>query len=240
MQRFNFDDGLSKVMSGKRKNKGRGHSIYSNQHHNNNQTGYPLESDTESLTYSASSSQAGESTDSSSFDYGGNASGNGIGNSHGACGDGGGGNGGVSNYHRQNSGVDSLGYSDDDHDYDAECYQTYGHGGHGGHGATITGQPSDSYANDRRVYTKSPSPKSITHQKSPVSAADFHATHNHHHHHHSSGGSSTNTGSNGSSGTPSTPPPRHSGRKMTAQETEVWYQKWWMCGFTDALNLNQH
>lgn len=237
MQRFNFDDGLSKVMSGKRKNKGRGHSNYSH-HHHNNQTGYPIESDAESLTYSASSSQAGESTDSSSFDYGGIVTGHGNGNgtSHG------GGGGGVSNYNRQNSGVDSLGYSDDDNDYDAECYQTYAHG------ATITGQPSDSYANDRRVYTKtSPSPKSITHQKSPVSTAgDFHATHNHntshhnHHNHHSSGGSSINNGSNGSCGTPSTPPPRHSSRKMTAQETEVWYQKWWMCGFTDALNLNQH
>ena len=37
--------------------------------------------------------------------------------------------------------------------------------------------------------------------------------------------------------TPSTPPPRHV-KKMSADESEVWYQKWWMCGFTDALNLN--
>lgn len=37
--------------------------------------------------------------------------------------------------------------------------------------------------------------------------------------------------------TPSTPPPRHV-KKMSSDESEVWYQKWWMCGFTDALNLN--
>eukprot|EP00557_Chaetoceros_sp_GSL56_P014475 CAMPEP_0176484992 /NCGR_PEP_ID=MMETSP0200_2-20121128/4806_1 /TAXON_ID=947934 /ORGANISM="Chaetoceros sp., Strain GSL56" /LENGTH=277 /DNA_ID=CAMNT_0017881615 /DNA_START=841 /DNA_END=1674 /DNA_ORIENTATION=- len=37
--------------------------------------------------------------------------------------------------------------------------------------------------------------------------------------------------------TPSTPPPRHV-KKMSSDENEVWYQKWWMCGFADALNLN--
>jgi len=42
--------------------------------------------------------------------------------------------------------------------------------------------------------------------------------------------------------TPSTPPPRHV-KRMSAEDhdgvVEVWYQKWWMCGFTDALNLNR-
>lgn len=43
-----------------------------------------------------------------------------------------------------------------------------------------------------------------------------------------------------SSHTPSSPtPPRHAKKKMTNEEaTEMWYAKWWMCGFTDALNLN--
>lgn len=204
MPRFNFDDGLSKVTN-KRKSKSNPHHIPLSTGAGVG-TGYPSEvSDADSMTYSASSSQAGESTDSSSFDYGGfqylekeqqRLRNNGM----------------VGNYNRQNSGVDSLGYSDDD--FDGEPYQNYG--------TTIAGQPSDSYENDRRFYPKtSPSPKSITHQKSPVSiAGDFHS-------------------SSGSTGTPNTPPPRHSSRKMTAQETEVWYQKWWMCGFTDALNLNQ-
>jgi hypothetical protein len=38
----------------------------------------------------------------------------------------------------------------------------------------------------------------------------------------------------------STTPPRHV-KRMLAQDydgVEVWYQKWWMCGFTDALDLN--
>lgn len=51
--------------------------------------------------------------------------------------------------------------------------------------------------------------------------------------------SSTRSGTPTAS-TPSTPPPRH-GKRMSAEEhdgVEVWYQKWWMCGFTDALNLN--
>ncbi len=42
----------------------------------------------------------------------------------------------------------------------------------------------------------------------------------------------------GSNGTLNTPPPRHSSKKSLSHDTEVWYQKWWMCGFTDALNLN--
>lgn len=33
------------------------------------------------------------------------------------------------------------------------------------------------------------------------------------------------------------PPPRHK-RVVSDPGTEVWYAKWWMCGFTDALNLN--
>ena len=51
--------------------------------------------------------------------------------------------------------------------------------------------------------------------------------------------SSTRSGTPTAS-TPSTPPPRHV-KRMSAEDhdgVEVWYQKWWMCGFTDALNLN--
>lgn len=44
-------------------------------------------------------------------------------------------------------------------------------------------------------------------------------------------------GGSGSSHTPSSPtPPRH--KKLPEEGTEMWYAKWWMCGFTDALNLN--
>jgi len=35
---------------------------------------------------------------------------------------------------------------------------------------------------------------------------------------------------------PSSPPPRHD--KKMSDGKEFWYAKWWMCGFTDALNLN--
>lgn len=36
--------------------------------------------------------------------------------------------------------------------------------------------------------------------------------------------------------TPSSPPPRHA--KKISDGKDIWYAKWWMCGFTDALNLN--
>lgn len=38
--------------------------------------------------------------------------------------------------------------------------------------------------------------------------------------------------------TPTSPPPRYSRRVSPDHTTEVWYAKWWMCGFTDALNIN--
>ena len=86
-------------------------------------------------------------------------------------------------------------------------------------------QPSDSHGNDGGGFKKvEPSPKGVTHKKtssfSPTSAIapDLQSC-------------------SGSNSTPSTPPPRHSARKMMSHD-EVWYQKWWMCGFTDALNLN--
>lgn len=37
---------------------------------------------------------------------------------------------------------------------------------------------------------------------------------------------------------PPTPPPRHSSQKSVKDDAEVWYQSWWMCSFTDSLNLN--
>lgn len=89
-------------------------------------------------------------------------------------------------------------------------------------------QPSDSYAHDGgSAFSKTgPSPKSINkvYKKFPVSSP-LSAT------------ADLNSCSAGSNGTPNTPPPRHSARKMMTHD-EVWYQKWWMCGFTDALNLN--
>lgn len=42
-----------------------------------------------------------------------------------------------------------------------------------------------------------------------------------------------------SAGTPSSPPPRYR-PASSDQATEVWYAKWWMCGFTDALNINSN
>ena len=33
----------------------------------------------------------------------------------------------------------------------------------------------------------------------------------------------------------SSPPPRY-GKKIVDQQNEVWYAKWWMCGFADAFN----
>lgn len=42
--------------------------------------------------------------------------------------------------------------------------------------------------------------------------------------------------SHGSCGTPHTPPPRHA-KKISEDGTEVWYLKWWMCGFPDSLNF---
>jgi len=42
--------------------------------------------------------------------------------------------------------------------------------------------------------------------------------------------SGTNTGSS--------PPPRPYNRREITDATEVWYAKWWMCGFTDSLNIN--
>jgi len=41
------------------------------------------------------------------------------------------------------------------------------------------------------------------------------------------------------SNNPSSPPPRYR-RVSSDQATEVWYAKWWMCGFTDALNINSN
>jgi len=46
---------------------------------------------------------------------------------------------------------------------------------------------------------------------------------------------SSNSGNTGLS-----PPPRHYRREITDTGTEVWYAKWWMCGFTDALNINSN
>jgi len=125
------------------------------------------------------------------------------------------------NLSRGNSAIDSLGYSDDDvSENDESMNISSWHNFH-----TISGQPSDSYGNDHGGFKKvEPSPKGVTHKRnssfSPTSAMtpDLQSC-------------------SGSNSTPNTPPPRPSARKMMSHD-EVWYQKWWMCGFTDALNLN--
>lgn len=106
-------------------------------------------------------------------------------------------------------------------------------------------QPSDSFAHDGGSSYKSsshghgrgsvhvpapePSPRNIHHKHKKLSSAAF------------SSPQSISADLNscaGSNGTPNTPPPRPSSKKSLSHDTEVWYQKWWMCGFTDALNLN--
>lgn len=39
-----------------------------------------------------------------------------------------------------------------------------------------------------------------------------------------------------SNGSAHTPPPRHVKRLSADDNNELWYQKWWMCGFTDAFS----
>lgn len=118
-------------------------------------------------------------------------------------------------FHRQSSAAsESLNYSEAS---DAESY--------------LVGQPSDSRHDQRFAYPQNdhtPVPASITRRSwttpnstrpkvssSPSIVSDF---------------SSINSGVS--------PPPRHA-KKISSGEAEVWYQKWWMCGFTDALNFNQ-
>lgn len=49
----------------------------------------------------------------------------------------------------------------------------------------------------------------------------------------------SSSGTHNNSNNPSSPPPRYR-RVSPDQTTEVWYAKWWMCGFTDALNINSN
>lgn len=225
---------------------GGGSSSSSNNNNNNIGTSYRFDKsisadDSESLTYSATSSQAGESTDSSVADLaallqlekeqqhhimnlqnaqrlrrGKSSNGNASSNvnsilSHVSNG---GGNG--TNFRREKSGVDSLGYSDDD-DFPEEHLQ------YSDAWKTISGQPSDSYANDHGTSSSKygPSPKSITQKGSSLgftspTAATADLTNA------SVGGGSLHSGhgSNGGSGggTPNSPPPRHSVRKNLSHD----------------------
>jgi hypothetical protein len=216
--------------------------------------------DGHSLTYSASSSQAGESTDSSladieflrlvereqqyhisqkqtaqSFRRQDGSTGNGSSSSAG--------------FNRENSiAADSLGYSDDGE------YQNFqgmvAASGHGNAhrsktGTTSSGQPSASNGHDGGARTSS-NPKIIfapaAHSNPTIkSRSRTTATPSHKktpHHSHSPTMVSTDISNSGST---HTPPPRHVKRiGDDGNNNEVWYQKWWMCGFTDALNLNSH
>jgi hypothetical protein len=204
-----------------------------------------VDNDGHSLTYSASSSQAGESTDSStdilafeeterrlkneqfqhrrememvkSFSVDGNSPKTARNSFYGF------GSKDLRNlkqfhnapvFHRQSSAAsESLNYSEVS---DAESY--------------LIGQPSDSRHDPHhgQILHQSPTPPSTSRKSSstpsqqrpkttssPSIVSDF---------------ISVNSGA--------TPPPRHA-KKLSSGEAEVWYQKWWMCGFTDALNLNQ-
>jgi len=182
--------------------------------------------DGHSLTYSASSSQAGESTDSSIAEFllessalekeqllylrekdlaRRSRSGNLL---------------------REGSSVaDSLNLSDDD---SIDIYN---------HPRIITGQPSDSQGHDgggfndgatfkeaehyeygrRFRHPKRSSPRS--HKKSMGRGVSSPAT----------------VMTDGLDDSGSSPPPRY-GKKIVDQQNEVWYAKWWMCGFADAFN----
>jgi len=195
-----------------------------------------------SLTYS-SSSQAGESTD-SSVSEGENRPG-----THSQR---------VKNYHQRNNSqqqqlpqrggggmmcrevsnaADSLNYSEDEE----SLYRQQ-------HFMDTTGQTSDSYGHDggghdiaSQIYGKlTPIPATLdttrfsrtTHHKSskPHHSQDYSPN--------TMASSDVSLGSMGSSN-PSSPPPRH--RPVNKElGTEVWYAKWWMCGFTDALNINSN
>jgi len=187
--------------------------------------------DVNSLTYSASSSQAGESTDSSIADFTylleqqqhmlqqQNAQRSKHHHIHQRP------RSGSGQFARENS----LGYSDDT-DYDDD----QGPGQPSSSSEKIVFSPaSHGESRIKRVHrtngTSTSTPNNGKHLKSRVNSfsspagvasSDF-----------SSGGGS------GSSHTPSSPtPPRH--KKVSEEGTEMWYAKWWMCGFTDALNLN--
>lgn len=187
--------------------------------------------DGNSLTYSASSSQAGESTDSSIADITyfleqqqhmlqqQNAQ--------------------RLKHHNQRksfSRENSLGYSTDTNDYSEQGPGQSSKSNekiiftaatHGESRVKRTSRPASNNGSGsgRSTPTNSKNMKSRASSfSSPagVASSDF-----------SSGGGS------GSSHTPSSPtPPRHAKKMMDKEGTEMWYAKWWMCGFTDALNLN--
>jgi len=144
-----------------------------------------------------------------------------------------------SQHHRKsfsNSTLNSLGYSTDTNDYSEQgpgqpsksnekiIFTAATHGEsrvkRSSRQASNTGSTSgrSTPTNTKNLKTR----KNSFHSPAGVASSDF-----------SSGGGS------GSSHTPSSPtPPRHAKKMMDKEGTEMWYAKWWMCGFTDALNLN--
>lgn len=194
--------------------------------------------DGNSLTYSASSSQAGESTDSSVLDieflkmvekdqlhhqqsfYTKQADRSG---------------GQHQNFFRESSTPETYtGYSTDepdtDYSYDAQMHhrvykrQSGRSSNRSMRGQISSGQPSSSHIRDggrhpRGHVVVSNKPHRST-PNSRKTTSDF--------------SSPTMVSTDISNGSAHTPPPRHV--KRISDDSEVWYQKWWMCGFTDAFS----
>lgn len=211
--------------------------------------------DGNSLTYSASSSQAGESTDSSVADieflrmvekeqqYHLNEKSSSFRRQNSLHRESGRGSNGRA--HRRGDSASSATYSDaGDYVYRSSKRDT------SRPRSTTSGQPSAQDSYNHRMLIFAP------------------ANNNNHHHHNNAtkttpnhaktrsdfssptmvstdvSGSASGSAGSVSVHTPSRPrskgsptPPRHV-KRLSGDESEVWYQKWWMCGFTDALNLN--
>jgi len=177
-----------------------------------------------SLTYS-SSSQAGESTDSSCDETENRPK------THRER---------VKSYHQRNpqryggmcrevsNAADSLNYSEDEESLyrQQEFLDT-------------TGQTSDSYAHDGGGQPKLTSiPATLDTRRLSRISSDKSSYKNQPFSPGTMASSDVSLSSLGSNN-PSSPPPRYR-RVSSDQATEVWYAKWWMCGFTDALNINSN
>lgn len=125
--------------------------------------------------------------------------------------------------------ADSLNYSEDDEaslhrqqmrDTTGQSSNSYGHDGGSGIEPKLTTPPMTHDKSSRRRVSSKSSRKHASPTMGLV-ASDV---------------SLSSTGTN----TPSSPPPRYHKRMSADHATEVEYSKWWMCGFTDALNFNSN
>lgn len=189
--------------------------------------------DGHSLTYSASSSQAGESTDSSSIadlEF-------------------------IRMVERENSQhqdhfirqSNSLGYSTDEPDssFHEDRGRNSNSGRHGHHHQQYTSRQQPNRINSRGPSTSGQRSSSngndggYNHNmhRAEISKTKCRSTPNHHRKTSSSDfNSPTTVSADISNGSAHTPPPRHVKRLSADGNNELWYQKWWMCGFTDAFS----